>query len=51
MKVKDKVTGKILTTKSVWLMKQWKLQPKRYLTNFIDKKPKEEVVEDGIHNE
>ena len=41
MRVKDKLTKKILSTDSVWLMKTWKNNPKRYLTKFEEfKTPK-----------
>jgi len=41
MTVKDKKTGKILTTKSLWLTKEWKRSPKRFLTAFKTEEPKE----------
>ena len=41
MTVKDKQTGKILTTKSIWLMKEWRRSPKRFLVNFKTDEKKE----------
>jgi hypothetical protein len=43
MTVKDKQTGKILNTNSVWLQKEWSKNPKRFLTNFKTEEPKKEI--------
>jgi len=41
MTVKDKQTGKILNTNSLWLIKEWKKNPKRFLINFKTEDVKE----------